>query len=95
MANFFMAASVVLIAASLVVSFLRLLRGPTVADRILALDLMTLILLPVIGVVAWTQRNGAYFDVALVYGLISFLAVLAAIRYLDLAAGKKHDEPRR
>jgi multicomponent Na+:H+ antiporter subunit F len=95
MVEILMAGSVVLMAASLGMAFLRLLRGPHVADRILALDLITLILLPVIGVVAWVQRNGMYFDVALVYGLISFLAVLAAIRYLDLAAGKKDHGPGR
>ncbi len=88
-------ASTVLLALSLLIVALRLLRGPHVTDRILALDMITLMLLPGIGIIAWTQQNGQYFDVALVYGLISFLSVLAAIRYLDFTSQEKDHGPDR
>ena len=86
MVNLMLGLSVVIIAISLVLVAMRLISGPHIVDRILALDMTTLMFLPVIGIIAWTQKNGMYFDAALVYGLISFLSVLAGIRYLDLSS---------
>lgn len=91
MVNFMLSLSVLLMAIGLLLVALRLIRGPHVADRILTLDMITLMLLPIIGIIAWIRKTGFYFDVALVYGLISFLSVLAAIRYLDLTSKKERD----
>lgn len=66
--------------------------GPTVADRMVAISVIgskTLVL--VIGVsVASGQTH--YIDIALVYGLIGFLATVGVARYLERAGGKEGDE---
>ena len=65
------------------VSFIRLLAGPSVADRAVALDAMTIIALSVIAVIAMFAGRAIYMDVALVYGLVSFLGVIALARFIE------------
>lgn len=64
-------------------SFLRLLLGPTLGDRAVALDGMTIISLSGIALFAYFFQRVIYLDVALVYGILSFLAVIALARYLE------------
>ena len=83
MANilFYTAVSIALLAV--VISFFRLLIGPSVADRTVALDGMTIISISVIAAAALFLGRVIYIDVALVYGLISFLGVIAIARFIE------------
>ncbi len=69
--------------AAFVISFYRIITGPDFADRIVALDTMTIISLS--GIVFFTHllQRAIYIDIALVYGLISFIGVVAAARYTE------------
>jgi len=72
-----------LAAGAVLLAVLRLLRGPTAADRAVALDVMTLVFVP--GMVALAVFSGRkiYLDVALVYAVLSFLGVMSLARYFD------------
>ncbi len=61
----------------------RFVMGPTVADRVIALDVLTVISLPLMGLMAHYAGRSIYLDVALVYGLLSFVGVLVVARYID------------
>jgi multicomponent Na+:H+ antiporter subunit F len=61
----------------------RLFKGPTVADRIVALDAMTIISISLIVLIAHVAQRIIYLDVAIVYGLVSFIGVVAFARYLE------------
>lgn len=66
-----------------VIAFVRIVAGPTAADRMVGLDGLTII---AISFLAWLAVAGdriIYLDVALVYGLVSFLGVVALARYLE------------
>jgi multicomponent Na+:H+ antiporter subunit F len=69
--------------AAIVLSFIRLLLGPSVSDRAVALDGMTIISLSGIALLAYFLERVIYLDVALVYGILSFMAVIALARYLE------------
>lgn len=75
--------ALVLILAALVLAGIRFVAGPTSVDRVIALDLLTVISLPLMGIIAHLAGRSIYLDVALVYGLLSFVGVLAVARYLD------------
>jgi multicomponent Na+:H+ antiporter subunit F len=62
---------------------IRLFRGPTAADRAVALDVLTLIFTPAMVGFALFADRAIYLDVALVYALLSFLGVIALARFLD------------
>jgi multicomponent Na+:H+ antiporter subunit F len=62
---------------------LRMVLGPTAADRTVALDGMTIMALSLIVAFAWFAGRTIYLDVAIVYGLVSFVGVVAIARYLE------------
>jgi multicomponent Na+:H+ antiporter subunit F len=82
-------ADVILILAGVLLFFaigfavLRLIIGHTVVDRVAAVDLLTVISISMIALYAHIGGRFIYLDVALVYGVLSFLAVLATARYLE------------
>ena len=73
----------VLVFFAIVFTVLRLVLGRTVADRIAAVDLLTVISISMIALYAHVGARFIYLDVALVYGVLSFLAVVATARYLE------------
>jgi multicomponent Na+:H+ antiporter subunit F len=60
---------------------LRLGRAPSTAEKILALDLLTLILVGLLALVAGEDRRAFSLDAALAIALLGFIATLAACRY--------------
>jgi multicomponent Na+:H+ antiporter subunit F len=62
---------------------IRLVLGKTLIDRVVAIDMLTVISISLISLYAHASGRFVYIDVALVYGLLSFLAVLAIARFLE------------
>jgi multicomponent Na+:H+ antiporter subunit F len=75
--------AVVLIFFSIVFGVLRLVVGRTAIDRVVAIDMLTVVTISLIALYAHLSGRFVYLDVALVYGLLSFLAVLAIARFLE------------
>ena len=75
--------AVVLIFLSIVFGVVRLIVGRTVVDRVVAIDMLTVVTIALIALYAHLSGRFVYLDVALVYGLLSFLAVLAIARFLE------------
>ena len=76
------AAFMVLLSA-LALSFVRFIKGPTPADRVVALDVMTIAGISIIVFIAMFAGRVIYLDVAMVYAILSFLGVIAVARYLE------------
>ena len=76
-------AALVLAGAGLVLATWRLLLGPDAPNRAVALDVLTLITMPLMVVVAAISGRMIYLDVALVYAVLAFLGVVALARYYD------------
>ena len=75
--------------AALLLTVLRLVRGPTLPDRVLALDLVTTLALGVVVLVAILTGFYLYVDIAIALGLVGFLSTVAFARYvLKRAAGR-------
>lgn len=68
---------------ALALTFARIVRGPALEDRALALDLVSTISVAVAAVVAIRFRSAVYLDVAVVLGLIAFIGTVAFARYLE------------
>ncbi len=83
MAELILQAAMVLIAFAILFGVLRLIKGNTDTDRIIAVDLLTIVSMSMIVLVAHLADRFIYVDVAIVYGLLSFLGVLAVARYLE------------
>ncbi|HTO31929.1 MAG TPA: monovalent cation/H+ antiporter complex subunit F [Pararhizobium sp.] len=83
MADIFLQIAAVLIFFSIAFGVLRLIIGKTVVDRVVAIDMLTVVSISMIALYAHVSGRFLYIDVALVYGLLSFLAVLAIARFLE------------
>ncbi len=83
MAEILIQISAVLIFFAILFGVIRLALGRTLVDRIVAVDMLTIISISLIALYAHISGRFAYIDVALVYGLLSFLAVLAIARFLE------------
>jgi multicomponent Na+:H+ antiporter subunit F len=83
MAEIILDLAFVLIFLGIVFGIIRLVIGPDTVDRVVAVDLLTIIAIAVIALLAHIDNRYIYLDVALVYGLLSFLGVLAVARYLE------------
>jgi len=75
--------SSLLIFFGIVLGIIRLIIGPDTVDRVVAIDLLTIVTIALIALLAHQANRYIYLDVALVYGLLSFLGVLAVARYLE------------
>lgn len=65
-----------------VFSFVRLILGPTLADRVVALDFIAFITIGVIVVYTLDSGQTAFLDVAITLGLVSFLGTIAFARFI-------------
>jgi multisubunit Na+/H+ antiporter MnhF subunit len=77
------AAALAVSGVSLLLGFWRLALGPTLADRVVALDLVTMILVVILTLFALAVEKGAYLDAAIALALVAFLATVAFARYLE------------
>lgn len=72
---------VLMIAVLLV--FVRFLKGPTIADRVIALDLLITIGIGIIAVYSIISNQPTFLDMAMILALIAFLSTVAFSYYLE------------
>ena len=76
------AAALVALSLALVMSFIRLVRGPSIPDRVVALDLIVLIAMGMVAVHAIQNNRATLLDAAVLLALIAFLSTAAFATYL-------------
>lgn len=75
--------SYILLCLALVLAFVRLVRGPTLPDRVVALELVASLTVGFIAVSVVASGRAPFLDVAMVLALTAFLAALGFARYLE------------
>jgi multicomponent Na+:H+ antiporter subunit F len=75
--------TLVTLGLALLVAFARLVKGPTLPDRIVAMDLFNVLVVGIIVVLAASTRVRATLDAAIVIALIGFLATVAYATYVE------------
>ena len=85
--------ALVLLGLALLISVVRIIIGPTLGDRVLALDLMTVVATGFVGTIAIRTGLMLYLDIAIALALLGFLATVALARYILSRAAAKGDAP--
>ena len=67
----------------IVFCFLRMLKGPTAADRAVALDTVTTVTIAFLVVLGYVFKRYVYLDVSLVYAVLMFVGSVAIARFLE------------
>lgn len=83
MADIILQIAAVLIFFGIAFGVMRLIISRTIVDCVVAIDMLTVVSISLIALYANLSGRFVYLDVALVYGLLSFLAVLAIARFLE------------
>jgi len=71
-----------MLAMALALAFARLVRGPSLPDRVVALDLIALLVVGMIATHDIATAQPAFLDAALVVALVAFLSTVAFAHYL-------------
>lgn len=85
-------AALVILGLALLLTVWRVVAGPTLPDRILALDMLTGIAIGFIAVIAIKTGFSLYIDIAISLGLVGFLATVAFARFV-LSRGNDKSPP--
>ena len=72
-----------IIGIGIVLCFLRMLMGPTAADRAVALDTVTTVTIAFLVVLGYVFDRYIYLDVSLVYAVLMFVGSIAIARFLE------------
>ena len=73
----------VVLAVSAALCVGRIVRGDSVADRVLALDTLLVVIVVGVGVNAARTGSGVYLDVLLVVALVAFIGTTAVGRFIE------------
>lgn len=78
-----------------ILCLVRCIRGPRVSDRVLAVNMVGTLTIIMVGVLVVMLGEGYLADVALVYAMISFLAVVVLCKvYTGIYRERRHEEER-
>ena len=72
-----------MLALAAMFTFARLMRGPTLPDRVIAIDLIGVLIVCTLVVVASVNGAAVFLDVAIFIALISFVGTVAYARYVE------------
>ncbi|MCC2600090.1 monovalent cation/H+ antiporter complex subunit F [Sphingobacterium sp. FBM7-1] len=72
-----------ILSISVMLIFIRLLKGPAVVDRVVALDLIITTGIGIITVYAIRSNQAVFLDVAIILALIAFLGTVAFAYYIE------------
>ncbi|MCH6201850.1 monovalent cation/H+ antiporter complex subunit F [Aquiflexum sp. LQ15W] len=68
---------------SVILVFIRFLKGPSLPDRVIALDMLILISICIISIYSIQTIQSTFLDVAMLFALIAFLSTSAYAFYLE------------
>jgi multisubunit Na+/H+ antiporter MnhF subunit len=81
----------ILVMIAIGMGFYRIAKGPTLSDRVVALDMMTVSIVAFCGLYALFSGVEAFLDVAIVVALIGFLATVALARFAERSMIRQAD----
>lgn len=78
--------ALLLLAVALAIAFVRIVRGPSLMDRVVALELTASLVSGSVAVYAIGTDDPALIDVAIVLALVAFISAVAFARYAERQA---------
>jgi multicomponent Na+:H+ antiporter subunit F len=71
-----------LLSLALLITVIRVIIGPTLPDRVMALDMLVAVAIGFIAVLGVKTGQALYADIAIALGLVGFLATVALARFV-------------
>ena len=83
MPNLLLLITLTVLASAACLVMIRLIKGPTLPDRVIAIDLIGVLMVSVLVVMGGMTAQQSFLDVAIVVALISFVGTVAYARYIE------------
>lgn len=92
MTDFLLLASLSILALAILGCTYRLIKGPSMPDRIAALDAIGINLLAIIAIVSLLLDTQVFIDIILVIGILTFIGTTAFARYIERGVVMEHGD---
>jgi multicomponent Na+:H+ antiporter subunit F len=85
-------AAMFMLLAAMFMLLWRVTKGPTAADRVIALDLLSVLVVAFLVILSIHTGKTTYLDVAIAYACIAFLGTIALVRFIHRSS--RHNTSR-
>ncbi|HHU85881.1 MAG: Na(+)/H(+) antiporter subunit F1 [Pelotomaculaceae bacterium] len=75
--------SLFLFAVSIAIFLYRFVKGPSIPDRIIAMDAIGISLIAMMAILSILLKTYAFFDVILLFGILSFVGTVAFSKFIE------------
>ncbi len=85
--------SMAILLAGMFLLLWRLSKGPNAADRVVGMDLLSVLVVTFLVILSIHTRETSYLDVAIAYACIAFLGTIALARFIQKGTRNKQSRP--
>lgn len=75
--------SLLLVTLSILAAIFRIVKGPSIPDKVLALDMLGINIISGVAIYSVLLQTRAFFEVILLIGILSFIGTIALARFLE------------
>ncbi|MBW8350364.1 Na(+)/H(+) antiporter subunit F1 [Bacillus sp. IITD106] len=75
--------SLTLFALAIFISLYRIIRGPSIPDRVIAMDMIGVNLISAIAAISILLNTKAYLEVILILGILAFISTIALSKFIE------------
>ncbi|MBS4201381.1 Na(+)/H(+) antiporter subunit F1 [Bacillus sp. FJAT-49732] len=86
--------SLTLFALAIVISLYRIIRGPSIPDRVIAMDMIGVNLISAIAAISILLNTKAYLEVILILGILAFISTIALSKFIERGVIIEHKRDR-
>lgn len=79
-----------LLSCSILIAMYRIIRGPTLSDRILALDSISYSIIGIVAILSIRMDTRAYLETILLIGILAFLSTISLCKFLERGVVIEH-----
>lgn len=83
MINILLTISLILFGLAIVLTFTRIVLGPTFPDRVIAMDVVGVNLISAIAIVSILFTTKFFLDVILVLGILAFISTISYAKFIE------------
>lgn len=82
--------SLILFGIAILITFIRIIIGPTLPDRVIAMDVIGVNLISAIAIISIVFHTRAFYDVILVLGILAFISTISFSKFLERGVVIEH-----
>ena len=79
---FFTTSALIVFSIALLIAMFRLIKGPTTADRVVAFDTTSAVIMSIVGVLSVINRTVSFLDSIMLIAIISFVSSVSISRFI-------------